>query len=124
MVAAVAVLLIIMDWQLALLTLVFVPPVAWLAINFGRRIRPIWLKVQAIMGVMGTTLEESLAGISVVKAFSHEKEDNRQFAEQATVLSDEQIHAAKLMGINAPTMALLFTVPTAVILVVRRSPGS
>ncbi|MHB8104087.1 MAG: ABC transporter ATP-binding protein [Dehalococcoidales bacterium] len=116
MVAAVAVLLIIMDWQLALLTLAFVPPVAWLAINFGRHIRPIWLKVQQIMGVMGTTLEENLAGISVVKAFSHEKEDNRKFAEQATVLSDEQVHAAKLMGINAPTMALLFTVPIAIIL--------
>jgi ATP-binding cassette subfamily B protein len=116
MVTAVAVILIMMDWKLALLTLVFVLPVIWLAINFGRHIRPIWLKVQAIMGVMGTTLEESLAGISVVKAFSHEKEDNRKFAEQATVLSDEQIHAARLMGINAPTMALLFTVPTAVIL--------
>jgi ATP-binding cassette subfamily B protein len=116
MVIAVAGLLIIMDWKLALLTLVFVLPVIWLAINFGRTIRPIWLKVQVIMGVMGTTLEENLAGISVVKAFSHEKEDNRKFAEQATVLSDEQVHAAKLMGINAPTMALLFTVPTAVIL--------
>jgi ATP-binding cassette subfamily B protein len=68
------------------------------------------------MGVMGTTLEEGLAGISVVKAFSHEKENNRQFAKQTTVLYDEEIHAAKLMGINAPTMALLFTVPTAVIL--------
>jgi ATP-binding cassette subfamily B protein len=116
MVIAVAALLIVMDWKLALLTLVFVLPVIWLAINFGRTIRPIWLKVQAIMGVMGTTLEENLAGISVVKAFSHEKEDNRKFAEQATVLADEQVHAAKLMGINAPTMALLFTVPTAVIL--------
>jgi ABC-type multidrug transport system fused ATPase/permease subunit len=116
MTTAVAVLLITMDWQLALVTLVFVIPVAWLAMNFGRTIRPIWLKVQAIMGVMGNTLEESLAGISVVKAFSHEKEDNRKFAEQATVLSNEQIHAAKLMGINAPTMALLFTIPAAIIL--------
>ena len=116
MVIAVAYLLLAMDWKLALLTLVFVIPVAWLAINFGRTIRPIWLKVQAIMGVMGTTLEESLAGISVVKAFSHEKEDNRKFAEQATVLSTEQVHAARLMAINAPTMGLLFTVPTAIIL--------
>jgi ABC-type multidrug transport system fused ATPase/permease subunit len=116
MVVAIAALLIIMDWRLALMTLAFVLPVIWLAINFGRTIRPIWLRVQAIMGVMGTTLEENLAGISVVKAFSHEKEDNRKFAEQATVLADEQVHAAKLMGINAPTMALLFTVPTAVIL--------
>jgi ATP-binding cassette subfamily B protein len=116
MVIAVAYLLLVMDWKLALFTLVFVIPVAWLAINFGRHIRPIWLKVQAIMGVMGTTLEESLAGISVVKAFSHEKEDSRKFSEQATVLSDEQVHAARLMGINAPTMTLLFTVPTAIIL--------
>ena len=116
MVIAIAALLIVMDWRLALMTLAFVLPVIWLAINFGRTIRPIWLKVQAIMGVMGTTLEENLAGISVVKAFSHENEDNRKFAGQATVLADEQVHAAKLMGINAPTMALLFTVPTAVIL--------
>jgi ABC-type multidrug transport system fused ATPase/permease subunit len=116
MVIAVAVILVTMDWQLALFTLVFVIPVAWLAINFGSRIRPIWLKVQAIMGFMGTTLEESLAGISVVKAFSHEKEDNRKFAVQATSLSDEQIHAARLMAINAPTMALLFAVPVAIIL--------
>jgi ATP-binding cassette subfamily B protein len=68
------------------------------------------------MGSMGTTLEESLAGIGVVKAFSHEKEDSRKFAEQATVLSNEQIHAAKLMGVNAPTMGLLLTLPTALIL--------
>ncbi len=116
MVSAVATLLLVMDWKLALMTLAFVLPVIWLAINFGRTIRPIWLRVQAIMGTMGTTLEENLAGISVVKAFSHEKEDNRKFAEQATVLADAQVHAAKLMGINAPTMALLFTIPTAVIL--------
>ena len=116
MVIAVAVMLVLMDWKLALFTLAFILPVAWLAINFGRTIRPIWLKVQAIMGVMGTTLEESLAGISVVKAFSHEKENNRIFSGQAMVLSNEQVHAAKLMAINAPTMAFLFAVPVAIIL--------
>jgi ABC-type multidrug transport system fused ATPase/permease subunit len=105
-----------MNWQLALFTLVFVLPVAWLAMNFGKRSRPIWLKVQATMGFMGTTLEESLSGVSVVKAFSHEKEDSRKFAEQAATLSNEQVHAARLMAINAPTMALLFTIPTAIIL--------
>ncbi|OGN96215.1 MAG: hypothetical protein A2Y89_01560 [Chloroflexi bacterium RBG_13_51_18] len=116
MVGAVAVMLVLIDWRLAFFTLVFIIPVAWLAINFGRTIRPIWLRVQAIMGVMGTTLEESLAGISVVKAFSHEKENNRVFSGQATVLSNEQVHAAKLMAINAPTMALLFMIPVAIIL--------
>ena len=116
MVIAVAYMLLSMNWPLALFTLVFVLPVAWLAINFGRTIRPIWLKVQALMGFMGTTLEESLAGIGVVKAFSHEKEDSRKFAIQARSLSDEQVHAARLMAVNAPTMTLLFAIPAAIIL--------
>lgn len=116
MVMGVAYILLTMNWPLALFTLAFVIPVTWLAIGFGRRIRPIWMKVQTVMGAMGTTLEESLAGISVVKAFSHEKEDSKKFASQAEELSNEQIKAAKLMGVDAPTMALLFTIPTAIIL--------
>jgi ABC-type multidrug transport system fused ATPase/permease subunit len=112
----IAVLLLTMNLPLALFTLAFIIPVTWLAIRFGRKIRPVWMKVQAVMGFMGTTLEESLAGISVVKAFSHEKEDNRKFALQAQELSNEQIKAAKLMAINAPTMGLLFMIPTAIIL--------
>jgi len=116
MVIAVAYMLLAMNWKLALITLVFIIPVSWLAISFGSRIRPIWLKVQAMLGFMGTTLEESLAGVSVVKAFSHQPEDSRKFASQAQVLYDEQIHAARLMAINMPTMVLLFSIPTALIL--------
>jgi ATP-binding cassette subfamily B protein len=116
MIFAVSYLLLAMDWRLALFTLAFVLPVIWLAINFGRSIRPIWLKVQAVLGYMGNTLEESLAGISVVKAFSHEKEDSRKFSGQATELYNEQVSAARLMAFNSPTMVLFFTIPTAVIL--------
>jgi ATP-binding cassette subfamily B protein len=116
MVIAVAYMLLAMDWKLALITLAFVIPVAWIGIDFGRRIRPIWLRVQAIYGFMGTTLEESLAGISVVKAFSHQKEDSRKFSSQTGTLYDEQIHAARLMAISMPSMVLLFSIPTAIIL--------
>jgi ABC-type multidrug transport system fused ATPase/permease subunit len=116
MLIVVAYLMLNINWALALFMLAFILPVCWLAITFHRSIRPVWLKVQAVMGFMGNTLEESLAGISVVKAFSHEKEDSRKFAAQAQELSDAQIRAAKLMGINAPTMGLLFTIPTAIIL--------
>jgi ABC-type multidrug transport system fused ATPase/permease subunit len=116
MVMAIAYILLAINWQLGLFTLAFVIPVAYLAITFGRQIRPVWLKVQQVMGFMGTTLEESLAGIGVVKAFSHEKEDSRKFAVQAQELSNEQVKAARLMAVNGPTMGLLFMIPTAIIL--------
>jgi ABC-type multidrug transport system fused ATPase/permease subunit len=104
------------NWKLGLMTLAFVLPVAWLAATFGSRIRPIWLKVQAMMGFMGNTLEESLSGVAVVKAFSRQEEESRKFAVQARSLYDDSMAAARLMSINMPTMILLVSLPTILIL--------
>ncbi len=116
MVLGVAYMLLAIDWKLALFTIFFVIPVMWLATSFGRRIRPIWLRVQAMLGFMGTTLEESLAGVGVVKAFSRQKEESQKFSTQATSLYDEQMNAARLLAFNMPTMVFLISIPTAVIL--------
>ncbi len=112
----VAYMMLTLNWQLGLMTLAFVLPVAWLAATFGTRIRPIWLRVQAMMGFMGNTLEESLSGVSVVKAFSHQQEESRRFAVQAQSLYDDQMQAARLMSVNMPTMMLLVSLPTILIL--------
>src|SRR4030042_5820674 len=106
-------MILAMNWRLGLMTLAFVVPVAWLAATFGRRIRPIWLKVQAMMGFMGNTLEESISGAAVVKAFSHQKEERKKFAAQAQNLYDAQMQAARLMSTNMPTMGLLISLPRA-----------
>jgi ABC-type multidrug transport system fused ATPase/permease subunit len=104
------------NWQLGLIILAFTVPVALLAMNFGRHIRPIWLRVQQMLGFMGTTLEESLAGVSVVKAFSQQKEETRKFSAQAQTLYDEQMGAVRLMAINMPIMVLLVGLPVVFIL--------
>jgi ABC-type multidrug transport system fused ATPase/permease subunit len=109
-------MLLIIDWKLGLFTIFFVIPVAWLAVSFGNRIRPIWLKVQAMLGFMGTTLEESLAGVGVVKAFSRQREESGKFSAQATTLYDEQMNAARLLAFNMSTMVFLISIPMAIIL--------
>jgi ABC-type multidrug transport system fused ATPase/permease subunit len=116
MVIGVAYMLLMMNWELGLMTVAFVIPVSWLAATFGRRMRPIWLQVQAVMGYMGNTLEESLAGVSVVKAFSHQEEDSRQFDSQANELYTEQMRAARMMSVNMPTMVFMVSLPTVLIL--------
>jgi ATP-binding cassette subfamily B protein len=104
------------NWQMGLIILAFTVPVALLAMNFGRSIRPIWLKVQQMLGFMGTTLEESLAGVSVVKAFSQQKQETRKFTVQAEALYNDQMNAARLLAINMPTMVFLVSIPTVIIL--------
>ena len=116
MTIGVAYVLLTENWKLGLMTLAFVIPVAWLAATFGSRIRPIWLKVQAMMGFMGNTLEESLSGVAVVKAFSHQGEESKKFAVQAQNLYDDQMAGARLMSISMPWMILLVSLPTTLIL--------
>ncbi|MFH0941865.1 MAG: ABC transporter ATP-binding protein [Chloroflexota bacterium] len=108
--------LISLSWQLALLTLVFMPLVAWRAIALGRRLRPIWLRVQQLMGVLGATLEENLTGTRIVKAFSRQPQESQKFAAQATRLYDEHIALAYLRAFNVPLMVFLIGLPVALIL--------
>jgi ABC-type multidrug transport system fused ATPase/permease subunit len=115
-VGSITVLLVILNWKLALMTLAFVPLIAWRTIDVSARLRPIWLRVQQLMGALGNTLQESLMGIRVVKAFSRQKEENRKYTADAKKLYDEQVHAARLTAFNMPLMVFLLSVPSALIL--------
>jgi len=65
---------------------------------------------------MGNTLEESLTGARVVRAFSRQKEESQKFAAKANRLYNEEISVDRQLGFNMPFMALLIGLPTAVIL--------
>ncbi len=109
-------ILVAMDWKLALLTLAFLPVIGLRAITVSRHLRPIWRKIQELLGVLGSTLEESLTGVRIVKAFSHQKEESQKFSTEATLLYNEQISAARQMAFNMPLMVFLMSLPTALIL--------
>jgi len=109
-------LLVVMDWKLALITLAFFPAIAWRVIVVTGRLQPIWLKIQELWAVLGTTLQENLAGVRIVKSFSRQPEESRKFSAQSTLLYDEQINAARQMAINMPLMVFFIGLPTALVL--------
>jgi ATP-binding cassette subfamily B protein len=116
MMVAVSAILIILDWKLALITLVFIPFIGWRAVVFSGILRPIWLKIQELMAALGTILEESLTGIRIVKAFSRQREEERKFSGQATLLYNEHINVARQMALNQPLMAFFMGLPVVLIL--------
>jgi ATP-binding cassette subfamily B protein len=105
-----------LDWRLALITLAFMPAIAWRAIAVSNRLRPVWLRVQQLIAALGTTLQESLFGVRVVKAFSRQKEESQKFSTDARKLYDAQISAARLQAFNIPLMTFLLGVPTVLVL--------
>ena len=98
------------------MTLAFVPVIAWRVITVSRLLRPVWLKVQQLIAALGTTLQESLTGIRVVKDFAREKEESQKFAADARKLYNTQIGAARLVAFNTPLMVFLLSAPTALVL--------
>ncbi len=109
-------ILLSQNWQLALLTLAFLPAIGWRAVTNGLRLGPMWLKIQQLMAALGTTLEESLTGIRVVKAFARQKEESQKFSTDAKVLYNEHINVARVFAFNRHFMLFLISLPTALVL--------
>lgn len=115
-VVGVSYLLVSLNWQLALMTLAFMPLIFWQTLYVSNRLQPVWTKVQQLIGSLGTTLQESLTGIKVVKAFSLQDREKDKFTGDARRLYDEQVTAARVQAIYTPLMALLLGLPTVLVL--------
>ncbi|HVU66220.1 MAG TPA: ABC transporter ATP-binding protein [Ktedonobacteraceae bacterium] len=112
---AITVILFTVDWQLALVTMICVPILIFLAVQVGSRLRPLWLKVQLETGTLGTILQESLSGIRVVKAFVREDFEINKYDVKNRELRELNMSAARMSAWNQPLMVLVLNVITVVI---------
>ena len=89
-----AYLLISTDWQLGLLSLSFVPYVAWSSSRAHLRLRATWLELQERLTVMSRIMEENLGGIRVVRAFAAQDHEMKKFehtSQHALELAHERV---------------------------------
>lgn len=87
-------LLLSIDILLGLLSLSFVPFVAWHSSVTRLRLRGLWLSLQDRMANLGRIMDENLTGIRVVRAFGAEPHEMRKYDEasgEAMALADERI---------------------------------
>ncbi|MCH8987292.1 MAG: ABC transporter ATP-binding protein [Chloroflexi bacterium] len=107
----VALLLILnlMNWQLTLISLAFVPFIIIRSSLVMGRLRRMWLQVQLRMGEAVTILQENLVGIHVVKAFASEEFEKKKFAKKAQELREEYFQSERLQGTNSAWMTFFFT---------------
>lgn len=109
---AVAILLLQLDIFLALITLISVPLLMVLAVQVGKRLRPLWEKVQQENGVLGTIMQESLSGMRVVKSFAREPFEVEKYDRQNRKLRELNLEAMRLSAWNQPLMVLVLNLIT------------
>jgi ATP-binding cassette subfamily B protein len=112
----VAIALVQMNWELALLSMLLLPAVAWRAYTFGRQVRPMHRAVQNEIATLANRIQESVAGMQVVKAFGRHDFEVERFDTQNQILFKRYVVAARATALNAPFLDLLSNVCTLLML--------
>jgi ATP-binding cassette subfamily B protein len=71
--------LLLLDWRLALISVVVVPLVVLMSFLFFKRISRAYERYQEQEATLSTTLQENLAGVRVVKAFARQAFERDKF---------------------------------------------
>jgi ATP-binding cassette, subfamily B, bacterial len=102
--------------RLSLVVLALGPPLVYGAVRFNSRLHSIYWQVQQEMGDLTTVVEESAAGVRVVKAFGREAEQERRLEVEARSIRDENLRAARLRAFYNPLLSILPQLSLAAIL--------
>jgi subfamily B ATP-binding cassette protein MsbA len=91
-----AVVLLLLDWRLALIVMLPVPVLAVALRMFNQRVRPIYRQVRDRLGDINARLQDNISGIRVIQAFGQERAALDRFAEES-----EAYYQARVRGIRA-----------------------
>jgi ABC-type multidrug transport system fused ATPase/permease subunit len=111
-----AILLFILDWRLALATLLVIPFMSIATIIFRVRSARAYAAVRERLGLLTATLAEDIAGMRIVQAFTRERTNVENFRKVAERYRDSNMETVVLNGLYFPFVDLLSSVALAVVL--------
>jgi ATP-binding cassette subfamily B protein len=94
--AVVLVLMLLLDWELALVVVAFIVPIAFFSTIFHKKYKLIARRLQDMSGDLTTTIEEMATGVRIIKAFGRMPLMQRRFEELAS-----EIRETSLQGVRA-----------------------
>lgn len=110
------VMLLATNVGLTLVVLPILPVAAMVFMVFGRVTQPLFARVQAKLSALNTVLQESLAGIRVVKAFAQEEKQAASFRHAADDLLREQINVSRVLAFLFPMIFLIINLGQVLVL--------
>lgn len=105
-----------LDARLTLLTLVFMPFLAVTVLRFDRQVRPIYTAMRQVMSRLQTVVQESVAGVRVVKAFGREPFEVEKFRVENEAYQTQNLLAGYRQAMSIPLMQLLGNLSAVVLL--------
>lgn len=91
-------LMLSINWKLAVLTFLVVPVLVWAALHFNRQMTKTYRGLFGALADFNSRVEENIGGIRVVQAFANEQHENKLFAENNGLYRRTKLRAYKIMA--------------------------
>ena len=109
---AVLVVLLLINWKLALLSLATMPVLFVIAVLFARQLRPMFSRVQQETAQLSTVLQEDLSGMRVVRAFAQEEQETAKFLYSSDRLAVATSKTMELFAMRNPLLQFIAGIGT------------
>lgn len=114
--AGATVILVLLDWRLAVVTLLPLPVLAFGLRRYNKQVRPIYRRARDRMGDINASLQDRLSGIRVIQAFAQEEREYAAFSNSNERYLEAMVAAIRNMAIFFPTMRFLVMISPAALL--------
>jgi ATP-binding cassette subfamily B protein len=108
--------LVAMNWQLTLLSMIPIPLIVLAMRGFAKYVRPAFRKRQRELGELNATLNDNLSGIREIKAFTREEIEAARVGDHIIRYRDSLLHALRLMATFHPFVEFASSLGTIVII--------
>ncbi len=109
-------MLFILEWRLALVALIPIPPLALSSLFFTRRLQRSYKTVREELARLMAFLQDRISGIRETMVFNRQEYEARRFSERSRALYEGNLGVAWLWSVYSPSMAFFASIGTLLIL--------
>lgn len=106
-----------LNLQLAVITFIIVPIMAWVIIHFGRNMTATYHNLFGNVGNFNARIEDNVGGIRVVQSFANEEHEKVLFAEDNQNFRRTKLMAYKLMAKSSSVSYMMTRLITIVVMI-------
>lgn len=116
MIVTIVVLMLVLDWQLALVSFTLLPIVIAVIAEFRRRTRVIYREVRKHLAALNATLAEHISGQKIIQLFNQYSNKRQDFADINTKYFNTSFKQLKLFAFFRPIIHVSSQIAVAVII--------
>ncbi|MCE9602614.1 MAG: ABC transporter ATP-binding protein/permease [Gemmatimonadetes bacterium] len=114
---AITILMVIVDWRLALAAYLVVPGILWVSRVFRLKVRESYREIRTRLARINAFLQERIAGMRVVQLFSREGDEAARFAALDKAHLDAHLRSVTVYALYFPAIEILTSIALASLIV-------